>query len=157
MKKIILIVIAFATLQATAQPQRRGDHRPGKHGDIERLQDFTPEEFAEIQTKRMTLQLDLTDKQQQQVQGLLIIQHKARKEKAEVFRKPDKEDKTRERPSKKERLENLNERLDNQIAMKRKMKEILNEDQYERWEKSLVVKGRKGQRGDKDRGRRRLK
>lgn len=154
MKKLVLIAIAFVTLQATAQPQHRGDQKRGQRS-IERLQNFSAEELAEIQTKRMTLQLDLTDAQQQEVRELLVAQNKARKEKLEAFKKAREENQITERPSKEDRLENLNERLDNQIAMKRKMKEILSEEQYSRWEKSLAIKARKNKRGGK--GRRGLK
>ena len=40
-----------------------------------------------------------------------------------------------QKPSKEDRLKMMNERLDNQIARKAKMKTILNADQYSKWEK----------------------
>ena len=39
-----------------------------------------------------------------------------------------------QKPSKEEHYKMMNERLDKQIAMKNKMKNILNEDQFVKWE-----------------------
>ena len=50
--------------------------------------------------------------------------HKAKKEKS-----------SEEKPSKKERLKRMNEKLEHQIATKKKMKGVLNADQYEKWSK----------------------
>jgi hypothetical protein len=42
----------------------------------------------------------------------------------------------------------MNERLDQQIATKKKVKSILNEGQYEKWEKSMKHRTKKkGERG----------
>jgi F0F1-type ATP synthase assembly protein I len=41
-------------------------------------------------------------------------------------------------PSKEERFAMQNKRLDNQIAMKAKMKDILTEDQFVKWEKTQI-------------------
>ncbi|AXT20964.1 hypothetical protein D7030_00300 [Flavobacteriaceae bacterium AU392] len=143
MKKLVFIALAFITLQVTAQEHRRG-HRDGQRRGVQKaraLQQLSPEQIAEVQAKRMTLHLDLTEVQQKEIQELLLQQTKARKEKIEAFKK-SRADKNIERPSKEKRLDLLNERLDNQIAMKQKMKNILNEEQYQKWQKSNGLRKR---------------
>ena len=95
---------------------------------------MTPEETEKLQTKKMKLHLDLTEKQQVDVEKLVVSEAKTRKAKMEEFKaKKDKAD--GEKPSKEERLKMANERLDHQIEMKKKMKAILNAEQYDKFEK----------------------
>ena len=52
-----IILVALISLSTFAQePQRK-----------QKRHDFTADQMAEIQTKKMTLQLDLTEKQQEQI------------------------------------------------------------------------------------------
>ena len=125
MKKLIVIAIALFTLQINAQ--ERGEKRVDRP-------DFTPEEMAQLQTKKMTLDLDLTEAQQREVAKINLENAKARKAKMEAF-KGKKEKMKGERPSKEELLNMKNEMLDAQIANKQKMKRVLNEKQLEKWEK----------------------
>ena len=81
----------------------------------------------------MTLDLDLTEAQQERIQKINLENAKARKAKMEA-RKAKKEKESGGKPSKEERLLQMNERLDHQIATKKKMKTILNEAQYEKME-----------------------
>lgn len=144
MKKLVFIALAFITLQATAQEHRRG-HRDGQRKGERKthaLRQLSPEQLAEVQTKRMTLRLDLSENQQKEVQKLVLQQAKERKEKIEAFKK-SRTDENAKRPTKEKRLELLNERLDNQIAMKRKMKNILNEEQYQKWQKGNNLQKRR--------------
>jgi hypothetical protein len=129
MKKLLIIAIALVTIQVTAQDQKK-EMRKAK---MEKANDMTPEEMVQLQTKRMTLQLDLTEAQQAQVEKILIEDAKARKEKIENF-KAKKESSDSDKPTKEERIKMMNERLDHQIAMKKKMKAILNDEQYKKWE-----------------------
>lgn len=139
MKKIFLIALAFVTIQVSAQNQgeRKGD----------RMNDFTPEEMAQLQTKKMTLALDLTDAQQKQVEKLQLENAKERQALRET-RQLKKKDGTG-KPNKEERLAMMNERLDKQIEMKEKMKQILNEDQFEKWKKMQGRKGKKFAKNNK--------
>ena len=67
MKKIILIVLVLLTIQVSAQ-ERKQEFRKGERKErINKFKDFSPEEVAELQTKRMTLDLDLTPSQQKQI------------------------------------------------------------------------------------------
>ena len=141
MKKLLVIALALVTIQVSAQEKREGR---------ERKADFSPEEMAQLQTKQMTLDLDLTEEQQEQVGAINLENAIARKAKMEA-RKSKKN--TEEKPSKEEMLKMRNERLDAQIELKRKMKNILNEEQYAKWEKKQDRKGhmqRKGKKGKRD-------
>lgn len=134
MKKIILIVLALVTIQVSAQ-ERKQEFRKGERKErIKKFKDFSPEEVAELQTKRMTLDLDLTSSQQKQIQKLNLENAIDRKAKMEE-RQAQMKDGNKEKPSKEDRLKMMNERLDKQIEMKQKMAKILNSDQMEKWEK----------------------
>ena len=50
--------------------------------------------------------------------------------------------KAQKKPSKEERVKMMNAKLDSQIAMKQKMKTILDADQYEKWENMKREQGK---------------
>jgi len=135
MKRVIIILICLVTLQVTAQERKREFHKEGSHDRMEAMKDLTPEEVATLQTKRMTLHLDLAEAQQKKIQALNLEEAKLRKSKMEEH-KAMKESGEAKKPAKEERLKMMNERLDHQIAVKRQMKDILNADQYEKWQAS---------------------
>ena len=129
MKKIASIaLVALFTISTFAQKQQRKQQRP----------DFTVEQMAELQTKKMTLHLDLSEQQQQQI--LEINKRKAadRKQKMEVRKVAKEADK---KPTSDEIFKMKNDKMDKMIAHKAEMKNILNETQFETWEKSLKRKG----------------
>ncbi|OUR92685.1 hypothetical protein A9Q87_06505 [Flavobacteriales bacterium 34_180_T64] len=134
MKKLVLVAIALITVQAFAQEKKREHKRQGLENKTEMHKDFTPEELATLQTKKMTLHLDLTEAQQNKILALNIEQAKLRKAKIDE-RQKKMENQTDEKPSKEARLKMMNEKLDHQIEMKKKMKVILNAEQFEKWEK----------------------
>jgi periplasmic protein CpxP/Spy len=133
MKKLILIAIAMIAIQVSAQDTKERPNRE-RSAKIDKFQDLTPEEMASLQTKKMTLQLDLNESQQKEIQKINLENATERKAKMEA-RKAQKENETMAKPSKEERLKMMNERLDNQIEMKGKMKKILNDEQFAKWEK----------------------
>ena len=134
MRKLILIALALVTIQVTAQDEQKELRKEGRKERAHKFQDFTPEEVAALHTKQMTLDLDLTEAQQRNIQKINLENAKARKAKMEAH-KAKKEKGTSEKPTKEERLQRMNERLDHQIATKKKMKSVLNEVQYEKWSK----------------------
>lgn len=137
MKKLCIIAIAFITLQATAQDQKPALTK----SKVERVKsDMTPEEIAQIQTKKMTLELDLNESQQKQVNALLLEEARNRAEKKEAYSKIKDNAEAKAALTKEDRVKMMNERLDNQIAMKAKMKNILNADQYAKWEQKMTQK-----------------
>lgn len=135
MKKVILIVLALVTIQVSAQNRNQDSHKGDRMERGDRFKDFSPEEMAQLQTKQMTLDLNLTKSQQKQVQKLNLENAVDRKAKMES-RQAKMKDGKGERPSKEERLKLMNERLDKQIEMKQNLSKILNDDQLEKWEKT---------------------
>ena len=124
MKKIAsIILVALFTLSTFAQEQ----HRQQKHHE------FTADQIAEIQTKKMTLHLDLTANQQEQILEINkknAFEHKQKMEEHKALKRSEKELSSDEIFTKK------SARLDKMIAHKAEMKNILNEKQFEKWEKS---------------------
>jgi hypothetical protein len=140
MKKLLLIAIALITVNATAQERKRERQNKGEHERVQQFKDFSPEEVATLQTKKMTLHLDLTDAQQKQIQAIHLEQAKARKSKMEARKKMHEEG--GEKPSKEDRFNRANEQLDSRIALKSKMKNILSTEQFEKWERGNAMKGK---------------
>jgi hypothetical protein len=117
MKKLILVVAL------TLSSLTFGQNRKGSEG--------TPEQIAEIQTKRLTLDLDLNTSQQKDIKALLLEQ--AEKRKAILT-----EIKTNREQNKivttEEKHKRQIEALDNQIELKSKLKKVLTPEQMKKWE-----------------------
>lgn len=158
MKKLIAIAALFVATTTFAQDQPRGER-------FKKMMDATPEEMAELQTKRLTLALVLDDKQQKQVYDLQLAEAKERKaqweERAakkstrEKGVKPTEEEIAAMRESIKERH---SEMLDKQIAHQEKMQNILNEEQFDEWRKLKMKRQdrmamRDGKRGERSHDR----
>ncbi len=146
MKKVVVMVIALAGLTAMAQHREKGNYYK------ERPQ-YTAEQLASLQTKRMTLTLDLTEVQQNQVQNLNLEQAKMRKAKMEE-RNARKDAEDSKKPTSQERYAMQMAMLDQKIAHKAEMKKILSAEQYVRWEKMAQRKGKhkrgKGKKGGRE-------
>lgn len=140
MKKLFLIALALVTLQVSAQHKREGDKKGEK---MERMNDYTPEQIAELQTKKMTLHLDLNEAQQQKVMALNLQNATDRKAMIEAKKQMAKKSDDQEM-SKEDKLKMKNDMLDKQIAMKQKMKDILDEKQYAKWEEMMSKRGERG-------------
>jgi periplasmic protein CpxP/Spy len=139
MKKLILAVALVVGLTTFAQ---------GKKGDgKERM---NPEEQVEVILKKMTSELSLDAKQQDEVKAILVEQSKKRIAKKEEFKtRREKGDK----PTDEEIATMKKNRIDEELAMKNKMKKVLSEDQYKKWteakkDRMEKFKG-KGKRGVK--------
>jgi hypothetical protein len=148
MKKLVLIAIALIGLQAVAQEQKK--ERPER---ANKMMNLSAEEIATLQTKRMTLHLDLNASQQAEIQKLNLENATQRKAMMEA-RKAKMESGEMKKPTNEERLQMENAKLDHQIAMKAKMKEILNDEQYAKWEKAqmrMAMKGKEKKEGMKKR------
>ncbi|MDO1512138.1 hypothetical protein Q2T41_05655 [Maribacter confluentis] len=133
MKKLVLAILVMAGLSATAQ-----DHDiKSKRGT---MKDLSPEQVATLQTKKMTLALDLNETQQSKLKSIFIEEAKMRKSRMEDF-KAQKED--GKKLTAEERYKRQNERLDHQIERKNAIKSILGAEQYAKWEKMDHHKKRK--------------
>lgn len=141
MKKILIIAVALLALQVTAQEQQR--ERSNKQGKSLKMMDLSAEDAAALQTKKMTLHLDLNKSQQAEIKKInlenatkrkaMMAERKARKESGEI-----------QKPTQEQRLEMVNTKLDRKIAMKAKMKNILDKEQYTKWEKAQMQNTRNG-------------
>lgn len=131
MKKIILILLVLVSFMGISQ-----EREPMRKQAL----DMTPEQMATLKTKKMTLALDLTDKQHNEVYAVNLEYAKIRKAKM-VERKAIRESGEKEELTAELLYARKNEKLDNMIAHKRKMKNILSEEQYEKWEKMYRRKG----------------
>lgn len=119
MKKVFVLALLTVGMTVFAQGKRM------KHNDL------SAEEQTELQVKKMTLDLDLTEKQQKEIKTILMENAKIRETKSAEMKKRKE---SGEKLSKEERLKMQNERLDNQIEMKKKFKSILSEEQMTKWE-----------------------
>jgi len=127
MKKIMLIIImTFTTLAITAQ-----NTSEKKQTRKEMKENFTPEQRAELRAKKMTLELNLDDSQQQKVKQLFVEMLKHNPARSNMKEMTDEE-----------KFEAKSARLDRRIAMKKQLKEILSEGQFTKWEKSIQDKRR---------------
>jgi len=148
MKEVVIFLIALVALQVSAQDQKREHQRDGQRARMETMKDFTPDELATLQTKKMTLHLDLNEAQQKEMQAFFLEEAKFRKSKMEE-RKAMKEGGETKKFTKEDKLKMMNERLDHEIEVKQKMKSILNAEQFEKWEASRGDMKNRGERQQK--------
>lgn len=120
MKPYFLITILFLSISVFAQQPNR---RAGKS-------EFTPEQQAELKTKKLALSLDLNEKQITKVQALELEIAQERVANRELRRS---QRVAGERPSEEELFDLKSKRLDRQTAHQNKMKSILTKDQYANW------------------------
>ena len=146
MKKLWLATIMMVGISTIAQDNKMNDHRG-------RMNDFTPEQLAALQTKKMTLALDLNDSQQSKLKTLLTEDANMRKKRMEAMKTKKESGK---KMSTEEKYTHKNEKLDYEIARKKEMKALLTADQYAKWEKMKQHKKRvkRGHGDDHGTGRR---
>ena len=128
MKTALLSILLVTGLMGYSQ---RGPHHAG-------MKDMSADQVASIKTKKLTLALDLSEKQQQEIQEIHLEQAMERQTRREEGRNRD------SKPDADERYAMINERLDRQIEMKEKMKGILGKEQFEKWEKLAATKEMRG-------------
>lgn len=148
--KITKTLVAIAMLTSAVAFAQRDGHR-GQRGEFH--QDLTVEQLATLKTKKMTLALDLTEKQQDAIYEINVANAEFRKEKM-AERKANKDDGERTRPSTEERYAMENARLDRMIAQQQELKKILTDEQFEQWKKMQVHKHAHQKRHRQKEGRR---
>ena len=122
MKKVItLLVLVFAFIFSTQ----------GQNKKAKRASKLTIEQQTTLAVKKMTLALDLSEKQQNDIKPILMAKITERKM---AIKKRKAAKKAKERPSANEIYEMKMKQLDGLILIKSKMKNILDEKQYERFE-----------------------
>ncbi len=131
MKKFAVILIILMSTGLFAQ-QREQRHYGA---------DFSPEQQATLKTKRMALDLELTDSQQNQVMTLNKKYAELRKGNQAKMQA----DKTAGKQlTSEEKFKLQNESLDHQIAYKNDLKKILNQTQFDKWQENRECKMHKG-------------
>ena len=123
MKKLIVLALLVVGTTIIAQERNR------KHQGNE-MEQFTPDQKSQLMLKKMTLELDLNEAQQKEM-SLMISDKIAKMESHKVEMKAKREKGVR--PTKDERFAMQMKRMDEQIAMKKRMEKILNAKQFEKW------------------------
>lgn len=129
MKNVMVLFVLFLSITGLAQDRKNSMH-------AERAQ-FTPEQRTELKVKKLTLELDLSAKQQKEI-TVLVTEQQAKRQamKAEMQNKrADNKKLTSD-----EKFVLKRNALDAQIAHKNEMKKVLNSEQFEKWEKMHKVK-----------------
>ena len=151
MKKLASILILAFAFTVTVQAQKKGKQN-------ERGPKLTMEQYADLAVKKMNLGLDLSEKQQNQIKPLIHAQAVARK----VAMESRKENRaTNKKPSADEIYVMRSAQLDNQIAFKNKLRNILNKEQFEKFEqmknnrkekgRKIIMRKKKIKEGEKER------
>ena len=94
------------------------------------MKDMSAEQRASLETKKLTLALDLSKNQQQKIREIQL-EHALKRDTKKEERGGERDVK----PNADERYAMMSSRLDDQIEMKAQMKEILGKEQFEKWEK----------------------
>jgi periplasmic protein CpxP/Spy len=141
MKNLLSIVVLVFALTFTAQAQKKRGNMGSK---------LTIEQQTTLAVKKMTLVLDLSDKQQKQIKPIIMSKIKNKNDFTEK-RKAAKVNK--QKPTSDEIFAIKNKQLDNQIMMKNSIKNILNEKQFDKFEKMHKSRTRMAKNKMKERKR----
>ncbi|MGK4567136.1 hypothetical protein [Flavobacterium sp. 3HN19-14] len=99
---------------------------------------FTPEQRNELRLKTLTLKLDLNASQQKEM-GKIVAEMDAKREAMKAEREANKDKKL----TSDEVFARKNKMLDEKIAMKERLKKILNAGQLEKFEKMMQHRQKK--------------
>lgn len=147
MKRLAVVLVLLTTIGAMAQ--QRGVCPMG----VGPRMDMTPEQMATLQTKKMTLALDLSQAQQEKVMKICLEEAELRKARwDEIEAKKQSGEWTR--PTPEERFELENARMDRQIAHEQKMKQVLTDEQFDAWKKMRLQQSMYGKKKMQGMGRR---
>ena len=126
MKKVVILCMLLIGIGASAQQRPHQRHRNHQVN-----QEFTPEQQASLQSRKMTLALALDTAQQVKVESLLSKHFQDRRDKRDS-RSNQVDTLSRQNPD--ARYKKLSERLDQKIAFQRELKEILSPSQFDQWQ-----------------------
>ena len=129
---LLLGVSSFAQQQPQVKLLESKKHL---NQNMVKMKEISPEQEATLWTKKMTLELDLNETQQDQMYALILEKAKTRDQRLDKLPK--------ERHNKDQIFKMEVDRLDQKIAMKKALKSILTKKQFERWElmeKSIETK-----------------
>lgn len=125
MKKLIIAAILMTGMASFAQEQKPMAKR-------EKMEQLTPAQRNELRLKKLTLELGLNASQQKEM-GTIIAEQSAKREAAKAERQNNVQD--GKKLTADERFAMKNRMLDEQIAMKERVKKVLTAEQFAKWEK----------------------
>lgn len=126
MKNSIIALLLIVGLSAFAQEHKDMEKRHQRS----QMEKFTPEQRNQLMVKKMTLQLELNSKQQEQVGKIIAEQSKtwvAKKAQRMAMKDTDK------KPTTDERFAMQMKMLDEQIDIQAKFKSVLSPEQFKDW------------------------
>lgn len=130
MKKLIVVALLFVGMTNFAQEKISKEDRKLQRAEMEKM---TPEQRNQLHLKELTLELDLTGSQQNEMAKIIAEQST----KHEAFKANIKSTKVSDKKlTADERFVMKNKMLDEKIAMKERVKKILTPEQVEKWEKT---------------------
>lgn len=134
MKTWILSMVMMAGVTMSAQEGEAAKVHREPHGKPSRemADRLTPEQRTQLKAKNLTLKLDLTDKQQKDVEKLLLA---GETKKQELFNKRKAAQQAGTKPAPEDRFAMRGQMLDERIATKREFKKILTAEQYTKFER----------------------
>ncbi|WP_396137805.1 Spy/CpxP family protein refolding chaperone [Flavobacterium sp.] len=116
MKKLIVTIVLVISSLSFAQENSK----------------LSPQQQTELQVKKMTLDLDLDTKQQNELKTILLEQNKKRATKIAELKDKKKQG---VKLSVDEKFDLKSKMLDDKIEHKARMKKILKPEQFQKWEK----------------------
>ncbi|TRX40039.1 Spy/CpxP family protein refolding chaperone [Flavobacterium restrictum] len=123
MKKVLIAALLLVGLNSFAQERNDKPNR-------DEMEKLTPEQRNEKRLKKLTADLDLNTKQQEQVSKIITqqgLKREAMKAKREDFKA------NQEKPSPEERADFKKQMMDEKTAMDAQMKAILTPEQFAKW------------------------
>jgi hypothetical protein len=126
MKKMMVLALLAISIVGFAQKRET----KGEKGR-EEMEKMTPEQRTLLTVKHLDLELDLNENQEKEIKTFLTSQESKRAEKMAPFKKKKE---AKEKLSADERFALKNEMLNEQIAIKEKMKSVLTPEQFLKWE-----------------------
>ncbi|EID76179.1 hypothetical protein [Imtechella halotolerans] len=143
MKKwLTLAILALFTITTFAQEKEKMVDKKSDKKEMRKtnrsqrataMRDMTPEQQADLQTKRMALDLDLSESQQAELLKLNTELAKERAKKREEMMQR-RQNSNGERPSSDEMYKMRDQQLAQRQKIKEKMKLILSAEQFAKWE-----------------------
>ena len=129
MKKALLIILAIIGMNAVAQTGTKRSTQDRKELR-EKLKDLSAEQRAVLSTKKLALQLDLTEAQQEKIYPLALeIAQQRTERRSQKIRS--------EKLTKEQFFEMKKKQLDFKATIKGRYKAILTPDQFTKWEHTI--------------------
>ena len=135
MKKLIGLTAIVVMFSLTINAQQ-------ELGKMSKKATLTPEQMATLHAKKMALHLDLNENQQKAIYDLKLKNAKER----EKMRTENREKRQSGELTADEQFAFENDRIERQLVHKKAIRKILNDKQYEKWEKMAKSKMKKGNR-----------